>query len=70
MPTTAGGTYSFNPDPADGSTINTTTGAIASEVAGSTYNVQYLTNGTCPDSLILVVNIKIMSPICQMDICH
>ena len=57
VPTTAGGSYSFNPDPADGATINTTTGAIANEVAGSAYNVQYLTNGTCPDSLTLTVNV-------------
>ena len=57
VPTTVGGTWSFNPDPLDGSTIIPGTGAIANAVAGSTYNVQYLTNGVCPDSLTVVVNV-------------
>ncbi len=55
---TPGGTFSFNPDPADGATINPTTGAIANEVGGSTYNIQYLTPaGACQDSVTISVNI-------------
>jgi valyl-tRNA synthetase len=59
VPVTAGGTYSFNPDLLDGSTINAGTGAIANAVAGATYNVQYLTpSGPCRDSLTLTVNVN------------
>ena len=58
VPTAPGGSYSFNPDPADGSTINTGTGSIANAVGGSHYNIQYLTNGTCPDSRAVRVTIR------------
>ncbi|MCB0401001.1 MAG: gliding motility-associated C-terminal domain-containing protein, partial [Flavobacteriales bacterium] len=55
---TPGGTFSFNPDPGDGATINPTTGAISNEVGGSTYSVQYITPaGPCQDSLTITVNI-------------
>ncbi len=55
---TPGGTFSFNPDPLDGSTINPGTGAISNAVAGSTYNIQYLTPaGACQDSLTIAVNV-------------
>jgi gliding motility-associated-like protein len=57
-PTTAGGTYSFNPDIGDGSSIDVNTGAITNAQAGAVYNVQYLTPaGLCRDSLTLVVNV-------------
>lgn len=55
---TAGGTFSYNPDPADGSSVNPTTGEITNEVAGTTYNIQYLTPGACPDSLTLPVTVN------------
>ncbi|MFB0924645.1 MAG: hypothetical protein QMB65_05095, partial [Vicingaceae bacterium] len=56
VPTTVGGSYSFNPDLLDGSTINTGTGAIANAVDGTTYDVQYLTPaGPCRDSLTLSI---------------
>ncbi|XOV68839.1 MAG: gliding motility-associated C-terminal domain-containing protein [Fluviicola sp.] len=55
---TAGGTFSFNPDPADGSSVNPSTGEITNEVAGTTYNIQYLTPGACPDSLTLPVTVN------------
>ncbi|PCI95056.1 MAG: hypothetical protein COB15_12645 [Flavobacteriales bacterium] len=59
-PTTPGGTFSFNPDPLDGSTIDSITGAITNEIGGSTYNIQYLTPaGVCQDSLTLSVNVDI-----------
>ena len=47
---TAGGTFTFNPAPGDGATINASTGSITNGVTGTTYIVQYLTNGTCPAS--------------------
>lgn len=55
---TAGGTFSFNPAPLDGATINPTTGEISNEVLGTTYSVQYAVGGTCPSSTVetVVVN--------------
>lgn len=48
---TPGGTFSFNPVPADGASINASTGAISNATAGTTYTVQYTTAGTCPSSI-------------------
>ncbi|WP_343606677.1 PKD domain-containing protein [Fluviicola sp.] len=45
---TPGGTFSFNPVPGDGATINASTGAISNATSGTTYTVQYTTNGACP----------------------
>ncbi|GAB5419235.1 MAG: hypothetical protein Crog3KO_31810 [Crocinitomicaceae bacterium] len=55
---TAGGTFTFNPDPLDGAAVNGATGEITNEVAGTTYNIQYLTPGACPDSLTLSVTVN------------
>lgn len=52
---TSGGTFSFNPAPGDGATINATTGEISNEVVGTTYSVQYTTAGTCPNSSVQAV---------------
>ncbi len=46
----AGGEFSFNPEPEDGATINSTTGAIFNGVEGTTYFVDYFVDGTCPDT--------------------
>jgi gliding motility-associated-like protein len=55
---TPGGTWTFNPNPGDGSLINGLSGAITGEVAGSTYMVEYTTPaGPCQASMILSVNI-------------
>lgn len=45
----AGGTFAFNPIPV-GPTINPTTGVITGGVGGTTYTIQYTTNGPCPQS--------------------
>jgi len=45
-----GGTFTFNPVPSDGATINATTGVISNGVAGTTYTVQYTTAGACAQS--------------------
>ena len=42
---TTGGTFSFNPVPGGGVTINPTTGAISNGIAGATYTVQYTVCG-------------------------
>ncbi len=42
------GRFSFNPVPNDGATINPLTGEISNGIAGTTYFVQYTTNGPCP----------------------
>ncbi|WP_430406053.1 gliding motility-associated C-terminal domain-containing protein [Fluviicola sp.] len=47
---TTGGTFSFNPVPADGATINSSTGSISNATTGTTYTVQYTTGGACPAS--------------------
>ncbi len=52
-PTLPGGTFSFDPDPMDGSVIDGATGDITG--GANTYNVQYLTNGSCPDSVTIPV---------------
>lgn len=64
---TPGGTFSYNPDPADGSTVNPTTGEITNEVAGTTYNIQYLTPGACPDSLTLPVTVNALPVVSAPD---
>jgi gliding motility-associated-like protein len=41
----AGGDYSFDVDPADGATINPTTGIISNAVIGNTYIIRYTVQG-------------------------
>lgn len=58
--TTPGGTFSFNPVPSDGATIDQNTGEISNGVAGSSYSIEYTTNGTCPSSSIESVNVTLL----------
>lgn len=53
-----GGTFSFSPDLGDGSLINATTGEITNGVVGTTYTVQYVTNGLCPESMTNTVTVN------------
>lgn len=55
---TAGGTFSFNPVPVDGATINPTTGEISNEVLGNSYSVQYAVAGTCPNTHVESVTVN------------
>lgn len=48
----AGGTFSFNVAPGDGATIDATTGVVSNAVAGTSYDILYTTNGTCPTTLV------------------
>lgn len=50
-----GGTFTFNPDPADGAIIDPDTGTITNGVPESTYSVEYTTGGNCPTSSIETV---------------
>ncbi len=56
----AGGTFSFNPIPSDGATINSTTGEISNGVGGTTYTIEYLTNGPCPNTS--TQSVSVLSP--------
>ncbi len=61
---TPGGTFSFNPNPGDGATINPLTGVISNPIAGNSYGVQYLTPGPCPNNLTLSVDVlNLVTPI-------
>ena len=53
----AGGTFSFNPLPANGAIINPSTGLISNAVGVTSYSIQYTTNGACPQSSIETINI-------------
>ncbi|MDG2330576.1 MAG: gliding motility-associated C-terminal domain-containing protein, partial [Flavobacteriales bacterium] len=44
---TIGGTFSFDPDPADGATIDPISGSIIDGLAGTNYFIQYTTPGAC-----------------------
>ena len=45
---TTGGSFSFNPLPTSGETIDPLTGEITGGIAGNTYTVEYTTSGVCP----------------------
>ncbi len=53
----SGGTFSFNPNPNDGSTINPNNGQISNPIDGTLYFVQYATSGQCPDSSVVPVQV-------------
>ncbi|MBV7270745.1 hypothetical protein KCG49_16295, partial [Winogradskyella sp. WHY3] len=50
---TIGGTFSFNPAPADAAVIDPNTGNVTNGTPGETYFVEYVTSGTCPNSSIV-----------------
>ncbi|MBI1836876.1 MAG: gliding motility-associated C-terminal domain-containing protein [Flavobacteriia bacterium] len=52
---TPGGSFNFNPSVVDGAVIDQVTGVISNGVGGSSYSVEYITNGTCPDTLDLPI---------------
>ena len=54
----AGGTFVFNPLPGDGATIAAGTGVISNGVGGTTYTVEYTTNGACPQSSTQTVTVN------------
>jgi gliding motility-associated-like protein len=52
-----GGTFTFNPVPGDGATIDPITGEITNGIPGTTYTVQYTTAGICPATTTQVVTL-------------
>lgn len=54
---TQGGTFTFNPAPTDGATIDASTGVISNETEGATYTVEYSVTGQCASSSTVDVTI-------------
>ena len=54
---TPGGTFTFNPVPTDGASIDATTGTVTGGTPGETYTVDYTTNGLCPTSSTQTVTV-------------
>lgn len=54
---TVGGTFSYSPNPGDGSSVNPASGSITGGVAGTTYTIQYNTGGACPASSTQTVTV-------------
>ncbi|MCX7551040.1 gliding motility-associated C-terminal domain-containing protein [Xanthomarina sp. F2636L] len=52
-----GGTFTFNPVPTDGATIDPTTGEITNGVTGATYTVEYTTISDCPSTTTETITI-------------
>jgi hypothetical protein len=52
---TSGGTYVFNPLPSGSETIDVLTGEITGGIGGTTYSVEYTTNGICPSQSVETV---------------
>lgn len=65
---TTGGTFTFNPLPGDGATINATTGEISNEVAGTTYSIEYTTPGVCFETSIETVTVNDLPTIQTSDV--
>jgi hypothetical protein len=51
-----GGSFSFNPVPSDGATINSGTGAISNGIPGTTYTVQYTVCGNTATHSVTLQN--------------
>lgn len=52
-----GGVFTFNPVPIDGATINASTGEVTNGVGGTTYTLEYTTNGPCPSTTTQAVSV-------------
>ena len=64
----SGGTFAFNPVPTDGATINPTTGVISNGVGGTTYTVEYTTNGPCPQTSTQTITVNPLPTIVTNDV--
>ncbi|WP_452229867.1 hypothetical protein, partial [Lacinutrix sp. MEBiC02404] len=45
-----GGSFTFNPMPTDGATINATSGTVTNGISGAIYTIEYTSPGTCGTS--------------------
>ncbi|MNX70314.1 Bacterial Ig-like domain (group 2) [compost metagenome] len=66
---TAGGTFTFNPAPTDGATINASNGTIANGTGGTTYTIEYTTAGACPNSSTRTVTVFALPVISGSEVC-
>ena len=57
---TGGGVFSFNPIPSSGEIIDPLTGEITGGIAGTSYTVQYVTNGICPSQSLESLNVNLL----------
>ncbi|WP_397363812.1 T9SS type B sorting domain-containing protein [Olleya sp. R77988] len=57
--TTPGGTFTFNTPPTDAATIDASSGLITDGDFGSTYSVDYTTNGPCPETTNQTVTVHL-----------
>ncbi len=51
------GTFALNPDPGDGTVVTSDTGIVTGGTPGTTYTIEYTTNGVCPDSSTQTVTV-------------
>lgn len=51
------GSFTFFPTVSDGATIDPVTGVISDGIAGTTYTVQHITTGICPDTAAIDVTV-------------
>jgi gliding motility-associated-like protein len=54
----AGGTFTFAEEPTDGAVIDSGSGLVTGGDFGSEYQISYTTNGICPTSTILFINVN------------
>lgn len=72
---TPGGTFSWGTTPTDGASIDPTTGVISNAVGGTTYTIEYTTNGACAGTETVTVTVfeapdftvQSTSPSCGLD---
>ena len=57
---TSGGVFSFNPTPTSGEIIDPFNGQITGGIAGTSYTVQYVTNGICPSQSLESLNVNLL----------
>ncbi|WP_452223865.1 choice-of-anchor L domain-containing protein, partial [Lacinutrix chionoecetis] len=56
---TPGGTFVLNPTPTDGAIIDSATGTITNGTSGTSYTVDYTSNGICPSTSSFTVTVDI-----------
>lgn len=64
---TSGGTFSYSPNPGDGSSVNAASGSISNGVGGTTYTIQYTTSGACPASSTQTVTVYALPAVAVPD---
>ncbi len=60
------GSFSFSSIPGGGETIDPSTGLITGATANSTYNIQYIIGGACPDTVLDTINALPCDDTCEL----